>query len=318
MERSDKKKVNKSQILKLCKIVFLIAVAVFLIRYFQRNITEIRALDFKINWGVFAVSMLFYFAYKITLASFWHYITILDHANIKYGDALVAYLYSILGKYIPGKVFMLAARFPAYDREGVPLRKVTVCFFIENICTLLGAAFLFLISLFFFPNDILADYRVLTILLVIAFFICLNPRIINFFLGIVEKLTKKEDIRIPFTYVQMLKVVGLFIVNWLIVGTGFYMLTCSMYPLPVSELLYAGGIFGLSAIIGILAIFTPSGLGVREGILVFGLSLVMPNEMAVIISIVSRLWATIAELILILLAFLVTKFREIRGKHVTK
>lgn len=309
MDSSEKKKFNKDRVLRICKVVFLAAVAVFLVRYFQKNITQIRALNFKINWGVFALSMLFYFAYKITLASFWHYITVLDHANIKYGNAVVAYLYSILGKYIPGKVFMLAARFPAYDREGVPLRKVTVCFFIENICTLLGAAFLFLISLFFFPNDVLENYKGLTVLLVIAFFICLNPKIINFFLGLVEKLTKKEDIRIPFTYPQMLKVVSLFILNWLIVGTGFYILTCSMYKLPVSELLYTGGIFGLSAIIGILAIFTPSGLGVREGILVLGLSLVMPNEMAVIVSIVSRLWATIAELILILGAFIVTKIR---------
>lgn len=302
---------KKDKILRICKIVFLLVVAVFLVRFFQRNITEIQELNFKINWKIFGVSMLFYFAYKITLASFWHYITILDHANISYFQAVTAYLYSILGKYIPGKVFMLAARFPAYDRAGVPMRKVTVCFFIENICTLLGAAFLFLISLFFFPNDVLENYKLVTSLLVAAFFICLNPKIINFFLGWVEKLTKKEDIQIPFTYLQMLKVVGLFVFNWLIVGAGFYMLTCSMYPLPVSELLYTGGIFGLSAIIGILAIFTPSGIGVREGIMVLGLSLVMPAEMAVIISIVSRLWATVAELILILIAFIVTKIRKL-------
>ncbi len=314
MASSENKKSRKDQILRICKVVFLAAVAVFLVRFFTTNITQIRELDFKINWPVFAASMIFYFIYKVTLASFWHYITVLDHANIRYGEALTAYLYSILGKYIPGKVFMLAARFPAYEREGVPLRKVTVCFFIENICTLLGAAFLFLISLFFFPNSILEDYRIVTVLLVVAFFICLNPKIINFFLKYVEKVAKKKDIQIPFTYGQMLKVVGLFILNWLIVGTGFYILTCSMYRLPVSELLFAGGIYGLSAIIGILAIFTPSGLGVREGILVLGLSLVMPKEMAVIISIVSRLWATVAELILVLGAFLVKKFSEARRR----
>ena len=309
--REKKAPSKKQRILGICKVVFLVLVAFFLIRFFRKNIDQIRELNFKIDWKVFALSMLFYFAYKVSLASLWHYITILDKCSIRYPSAIVAYLYSILGKYIPGKVFMLAARLPAYEREGVPLRKVSVCFFIENICTLLGAAFLFLISLFFFPNDILSNYKWLTVLLVIAFFICLNPKIINFFLGLVEKLIKKEDIRIPFTYPQMLKVVLLFILNWMIVGTGFYILTCSMYQLPVSQLLFTGGIFGLSAIIGILAIFTPSGLGVREGILVLGLSLVMPNEMAVIISIVSRLWATIAELLLVAAAFLITRFKKV-------
>lgn len=315
---SAEKKSKKATILKYCKIAFLVAVLIFMVRYFQRNITEIRELNFKIDWKIFIVSMFFYFAYKVTLATFWHYITILDHANIKYSNALVAYLYSILGKYIPGKVFMLAARFPAYDREGVPMRKVTICFFIENICTLLGAAFLFLVSLFFFPNDVLDDYKFITVGLVIAFFVCLNPKIINFFLGILEKITKKKDLQIPFTYLQMIKVVGLFIVNWLIVGVGFYILTCSMYSIPVSQLLYVGGIWGLSAMAGILAVFAPSGIGVREGVMTMGLSLIMPMQMAVIISVVSRLWQSVAELVLIFVAFIATKvsknFNQAGGK----
>ena len=300
---------KKQKILKWLKIIFLTLVAVFLIRYFRNNIEDIRALDFKLDWKVFALSMLFYFVYKITLASLWHYITYLNEGAIKYTDAVVAYLYSILGKYIPGKVFMLAARIPPYERAGVKISKVTICFLLENVCTLLGAAFLFLVSLFFFPNEVLSDYKFITVGLVVAFFICIHPKIINWGLGIVGKLTKK-DLNIPMTYPQMLKVVVLFILNWLIVGTGFYMLVVSLYPVPMNELFYVAGVYGLSAIIGILAIFTPSGLGVREGIIALGLALVMPSEYVVIISIISRLWATVAELILIAAAFIITKIRE--------
>ena len=210
---------------------------------------------------------------------------------------------------------MLAARIPGYQEEGVPMRKVTICFFLENICTLLGAAFLFLISLFFFPNELLANYKWATIGLVILFFICINPKIINFFLSKLGKLMKKDDMEITITYPQMIKVVLLFICNWLIVGTGFYILVVSLYPsVGFSQWLYVGGIYGLSAIIGILAIFTVSGLGVREGILIAGLILIMPKEYAVIISIVSRLWATVAELILILVAFIANKIIDIKSK----
>lgn len=303
------KKLDKKKVMQIIKVLFLVLVAVFLVRYFQRNIDDIKNMDFKINWGVFALSMIFYFLYKISLASLWHYITWLNHSSIRYPEAITSYLYSILGKYIPGKVFMLAARIPGYEKEGIPMRKVTVCFFLENICTLLGAAFLFLISLFFFPNDLLKDYMWLTIGFIVIFFICINPKIINFFLRILGKLMKKDDMEIPFTYRQMIQVVLLFILNWLIVGIGFYMLVCSIYPVPVSQMLYAGGIFGLSAIIGILSIFAPSGIGVREGILVAGLILIMPSEYAVIISIISRLWATIAELILILIAYIVQRIK---------
>jgi hypothetical protein len=310
VEKTGKKKKG----MKILKYGFLVLVVIFLARYFYRNADTYRNLDVSIQWPVFAGAVLFYFLYKITLASLWHYLTKLNQCGISYFKAITAYLYSILGKYIPGKVFMLLARIPAYEEEGAPIRKVTVCFFLENICTLLGAAFLFLISLLFFPNDLLADYKWAAILLVIAFFICINPKILNFFLRIVGKIMKKEDMEIPITYPQMLRVVLLFIGNWLIVGVGFYMLTCSIYAIPVSELLYAAGVFGLSCIIGILAVFAPSGLGVREGILVLGLSLIMPEEYAVLISVVSRLWMTVSELALIGIAYVVNKAMALSKK----
>lgn len=300
-------KENKDKILKICKVIFLILVVIFLVKYFATNIEDIRNLDFKMNWGIFALSMIFYFIYKVTLASLWHYITYLNDSSIKYKDAVVSYLYSILGKYIPGKVFMLAARIPAYEKAGVKMRKVTICFFLENICTLLGAAFLFLISLFFFPNEVLQDYMWAVVALIVVFFICINPKIINWGLRILGKVMKKDDMEIPMTYGQMIKVVLLFIGNWMIVGMGFYMLVYSIYPVPLSEALYCGGIYGLSAIIGILAIFTVSGLGVREGIIAVGLALIMPDSYVVIVSIISRLWATVAELILIFIAFVINK-----------
>ncbi|MDE6707528.1 MAG: flippase-like domain-containing protein [Oscillospiraceae bacterium] len=288
------------------KIIFLILVIYFLAKYFIQNWEEIQAMNWDLDWFRIIISFLLYFAYIITLASLWHFITKLNQCNIRHFDAVIAYLLSIPGKYIPGKVFLLMARCPAYEKANQSLRKVTVCFFLENICTLLGAAFLFLISLFFFPNDLLAKYMWLTVILIILFFICIHPKIINFFLKILSKIFKKDMI-IPMAYSDMLKVVILFIANWLVAGSGFFMLVHAIYPVIASQWLYIGGIYGLSTIIGILALFAPSGIGVREGILTAGLVLIMPEEYAVTISLISRLWQTVAEIFLVAGAFLVNK-----------
>lgn len=301
---------NKTTILKWIKIVFLVLVAWFLTKYFIKNYEDLKNLNLKINWIVFFVSMVFFFIYKIMLASLWHYITIINGTAISYGKAITAYLYSILGKYIPGKVFMLAARLVYYDKEGAKKRKVSICFLIENILTLLGAALLFIISLLFFPNNLLSDYKYLTVGLIVLFFIIINPKILNIFLGILERITKKIDLKLTFNYIEMLKLVFLFIINWSIVGIGFYILVCSIYTIPLSQALYTAGVFALAAIIGILSIFAPSGLGVREGIIVLGLSMIMPSEYAVILSVISRLWSTIPELILAGIAFIITKITK--------
>lgn len=311
-------KINKDKLLKALKISFGVLVVVFLAWYFWKNWDEFSEKIMNVNIGIFIVSMLFYFAYKITLASLWHYITKINGCSIKYEKAVTSYLYSILGKYIPGKVFMLAARLTYYKEEDAPLSKVTVCFFIENVCTLLGAAMLFIVSLFFFPNELLENYKWLTLLLIVAFFVCIHPKIINFVLRLIGRIFKK-NLEIPMKYSQMIKVVLLFIGNWLIVGFGFFILTKSIYPaVEWSQLLYCAGIWGVSAIMGILAIFAPSGLGVREGIIVAGLMLIMPQSDAMVISVVSRLWQTIPELLLVVMAFVYSRIRRLSVKPKSK
>ena len=305
-------KIDKSAVLKIIKIAFGTLAVIFIAWYFYRNWGEFSEKIMSVDLGVFAFSMMFYFVYKISLASLFHYITKINGCAISYRKAIPAYLYSILGKYIPGKVFMLAARLTYYKEENAPLSKVTVCFFIENICTLLGAAMLFILSLFFFPNELLDNYRWLTILLIAAFFICIHPKIINTFLKIIGKIFKK-DLRIPMKYTQILKVVLMFIGNWLIVGFGFFMLVKSVNSaVGWNEMLFCAGIYGISAIMGILAIFAPSGLGVREGIILAGLMLIMHESDAAVISVISRLWQTVAELILIAAAFAVTRAVKLR------
>ncbi|MBE6888748.1 MAG: flippase-like domain-containing protein [Ruminococcaceae bacterium] len=305
-----KTKTDRNRILTVCKAAFGVLAVGFIVWYFVQNWTEISEKLCEVNIGVFLFSMLFYFVYKLTLASLWHYITLINGCSVKYEKAVTSYMYSLLGKYIPGKVFMLAARLTCYKEEGAPLSKVTVCFFIENVCTLLAAALMFVVSLFFFPNELLGGYRWITFLLIAAFFALIHPRVINMVLKLIGKLVKKP-LEIPMKYSQMLKVVLLFVGNWLIIGAGFYILASSVYPaLELSQMLFCAGIWGVSAIIGILAIFAPSGLGVREGILVAGLMMIMPESEAVVIAVISRLWQTIPELVLAAGAFVFTRVRK--------
>lgn len=309
------KKIDKNAVLKIIKIAFGALAVIFIAWYFYKNRDEFSEKIMSVDLGVFVVAVLFYFAYKLSLASLFHYITKINGCSISYGKALAAYLLSILGKYIPGKVFLLAARLTYYKEENAPLSGVTVCFFIENICTLLGAAMLFILSLFFFPNELLGNYKWLTILLIAAFFICIHPKIINAALKVIGKIFKK-DLEIPMKYPQILKVVLMFIGNWLIAGFGFFMLVKSVNPaVGWNEMLFCAGVYGISAIMGILAVFAPSGLGVREGLILAGLMLIMPESDAAVISVISRLWQTVAELMLAGGAFAITLVMKRRKRR---
>ena len=81
------KKPDKKKILKALKILFGVLVVVFLAWYFWKNWDEFSDKIMNVDMGIFIFSMLFYFLYKITLASLWHYITKLN------GCALVIYFF---------------------------------------------------------------------------------------------------------------------------------------------------------------------------------------------------------------------------------
>ena len=81
---------------------------------------------------------------------------------------------------------------------------------------------------------------------------------------------------------------------WISWSLGFYFLTVSLgFSLPVN----IGFLFTFAALAGILALISPGGLGVREGVIAAGLIFYgMSNEQAFSLSAFSRIWYLGGEL----------------------
>jgi uncharacterized membrane protein YbhN (UPF0104 family) len=82
-------------------------------------------------------------------------------------------------------------------------------------------------------------------------------------------------------------------------------------------ILFLTGALAISSTLGLIALFAPSGLGVREGALVYILSFMMAAPVAVILSVLTRIWMTLIEIGLIGVVYLLRKFqrREKRKEH---
>jgi uncharacterized membrane protein YbhN (UPF0104 family) len=75
-------------------------------------------------------------------------------------------------------------------------------------------------------------------------------------------------------------------------------------------IIFLTGALAISSTLGLIAIFAPSGLGVREGALVYLLSFMMATPVAVIISILTRIWMTLIEIGLIGMVYLISRFQK--------
>jgi hypothetical protein len=150
----------------------------------------------------------------------------------------------------------------------------------------------------------------------LVFFILIHPRILNYFIAIFLKIAKREPVKLNMTYYQLLKIISLYVANFMVFGIGFVLFINSIYPISFSNYLFITGTTAGAGLIGLFAIFVPAGLGVREGVMVFTLSLIIPPTFACIIALTSRIWLTLGEVFLFGLIFSFSKIKHKRTENI--
>jgi uncharacterized membrane protein YbhN (UPF0104 family) len=100
------------------------------------------------------------------------------------------------------------------------------------------------------------------------------------------------------------------ILAWVVGGVGFYLFVTSLFPVPANHVLFLTASLAISSTLGLMAVFAPGGLGIREGVLVYLLSVLMPGPVAVVVSVLTRIWMTVIEMVLIGVVYLIAQFRK--------
>jgi glycosyltransferase 2 family protein len=85
-------------------------------------------------------------------------------------------------------------------------------------------------------------------------------------------------------------------VYWAVTGLAFAALVASLYPLDPADVPVVVAAYAAAYAAGFLALLTPAGLGVREGVLVVALAPVLPAGPALVVALLSRVWMMLVEL----------------------
>ena len=248
----------------------------------------------------------------------WSLITVKLGIALPRFETIESWFYSQLGKYLPGKVWLLLSRYYFYESKARSKKSIWIALYIETATMVIAAWLLFLVGLFLF-QEVRSFYSVgkwigwmLPFLLA---FLSLHPRVLQRIFNWILTFLKKETVSLSISYVDILWILFISVLSWAVGGVGFYFFVKSLYPVSLSHVLFLAGSLSFASLLGLMAIFAPIGLGVREGILVYFLSYLMPSSVAVVISILTRLWMTFIEIGLIGMIYLIGKFRKGFGKN---
>jgi uncharacterized membrane protein YbhN (UPF0104 family) len=218
--------------------------------------------------------------------------------RVPYGVALQAEMVSMLAKYLPGGVWTPAARAVALRRSADVTDTPTVLasILVEAGLSAISGVIVFVVSLAWIRGVNAPLWLLIPFALLLASL--LHPRV---FRPLSEKLlepfdaTSIEPLPFPLTMLLLLFYCG----TWLVGGIGVYCLLRSLGTDPgFSAIPFLGGVSAVGAIVAVLAVFLPGGLGAREASMYGLLLAVTTSGTALGVTLLNRLAITVVELAL--------------------
>ena len=212
---------------------------------------------------------------------------------------------SMMGKYLPGKVWTVLGRVYLSGKEGVPKIEAFASVIMEIALEIVASIFFFLFFLFTFLEQPLLSLKVIYSLagLMVFGLIALHPKLFYWALNQIVRRWKGGEVKMHIGYRDIIQLFLLYNGIVFLQGIAFYFFVNALCEVPVSNLLGLTGSLAIAGVLGTLSFFTPSGLGVREGVLAVLLSTYVISPVAVLISLVARLWVTLVEVLCALFAW---------------
>lgn len=220
----------------------------------------------------------------------------------RYRDVLKLSFGANLGKYLPGGFWQVAGKIAMARRAGVDRHAALVATTVESGASVAGGTLMFIATVLAGAR-LPAGFPAWPMLGIAAAIVAaLHPAIFGRVIAFGMRLLKIEGPPPHLRFGATLGLVAYYFGIWFVAGSAFWLFARSLTPLasPV-DLLPVAGAYAAAMVGGLLVLFVPAGLGVREAIILALLGITFGAEgagAAAVISVAARVWSTLLELAL--------------------
>lgn len=301
---------NLKNFFRILRFCIAITIIVFLYLYLRKDIPNILSNLQNINLMWLGVSVIFGILSYLLQGLNSHIILRGLGENVVLKDTLRAWFYSLMARYIPGKVFHLFNRVSWFivNEKSISKKIVGVSYYYENLIGLIlslifGGCYAVYMGLIKDQNNWWTLPIIITVLLIVSVFF-LHPVIVSGVLNFILKIFKKEPVTVALNQKDTLLAFFIYSSSLIVYGISFYLFIYSIHPVKWYNIFIFLGIFSLYSILNLIAFFTPNGIGVGEFSLIFLLKQILPDDTAATVTVSIRLLIMIIELFSVFLIWL--------------
>jgi len=290
---------NRSKVKLISNIIIVISL-LFVLVYLQRSNLLVPLKIVNPQYLVLSLILLFA-GFILDVVSIKIFLK-LNNVKLSLLEAIVLTGKYTLAKYIPGKIGVVMGK-ASYiiGKSNVSNYRSLEMVTVYHILFLLSAAILSVITSYNFLNRQSENLIIVVILLIVLLFVFSLKKTQLVIRSLMKKIFKKDFNEVYPQRAIILVLVGAMFC-WLLWVIGFWFLGMSA---GVNISINAALLFPLATIVGVIAVFAPGGVGIKESVISAGLIFFGINKTdAISLSVYSRLWFLFGEIIFFLLAIL--------------
>ncbi len=217
--------------------------------------------------------------------------------RLTYRQAGVIWFLSNFVRYIPGNVWQFIGMAALAAEEDVPAEATLTSVVVHQALSATSVVTL-AAAYFAWVGHAEALRLALPLAVVIGvLFVLVRPRWMEWGLNLALRLLHRPPLHVTLTTRQMALMIVGYWAAWVLAGLGFAAVVRALTPVPWALTLHLTATFIIAYFIGYISLLTPSGLGVREGAMVWLLSSFLAAPIPMVASLMGRVWLTLGEVV---------------------
>jgi hypothetical protein len=283
------------------QIVLIGGAVLFLVKTAREHAGTFSSWDAPIDWPALLVASALVIGAFVLMVLTWSTSLRWWRATMSFLSALRTWSLSNLARFIPGAVWQFAGLAALAVEEGISPLAATGAVLLQQLVLLATGL---VVAVMMAPGWIqpiaggLPPLATASLAIVaLGVFVLLVPRAMPSIGRTLSRIAKREFAWPQPSPSAFAGYTAALVVPWLVYATAFWLFGRALLGPSAPSLEVAGGAFVASYVAGIVAVFAPAGIAVREAALVAMLAPVIDARSALVLAIGSRLWMIALEIL---------------------
>jgi glycosyltransferase 2 family protein len=209
-------------------------------------------------------------------------------------------------KRLPGLFWYVAGRAYLYERESIPISVVIQGSLWEMSLLLLSGLVVYMAFLPFYCKLQYQAFNYILLAIIPLLLIVLSQTTFDHVLKLLSPKKKNKIVKVAWEHKLLWFMI--YVIGWLAGGLMMYFLAKSLLSsVSLSFLPACWGFVALSGVVSAFAFFLPGGIGIREISLSLLFEKYLPLSVAMMLSILFRVWILVGETLLLVIFWAISK-----------